>query len=202
MNLSGIDLNNLDFNNIGGWPLVIRVIVIVALCIAVAVGGYYIFTQDLLAGLDKVEKEETSLRNDFIKAQGKARNLEAYKQQLAEMRESFGALLRQLPGKTEVAELLVDISQTGLASGLEFELFEPEREVPKEFYAELPIKIKVLGQYHEFGKFVSGVSALPRIVTLHDIKILPVKDSKELAMDVMAKTYRYVEEDDSDGEGQ
>jgi type IV pilus assembly protein PilO len=114
------------------------------------------------------------------------------------MKESFGAMLRQLPNKTEVAELLVDISQTGLASGLEFELFKPQAEVPKEFYAELPISIRVKGSYHEFGNFVSGVAALPRIVTVHDVNIEPDKDG-ELTMDILAKTYRYMDEDEQGG---
>jgi type IV pilus assembly protein PilO len=121
--------------------------------------------------------------------------LAAYEQQLEEMRESFGAMLRQLPNKTEVAELLVDISQTGLASGLEFELFKPQNEIPQEFYAELPISIRVKGDYHEFGNFVSGVAALPRIVTVHDVDITQGKDG-ELTMDLLAKTYRYMDEEE------
>jgi type IV pilus assembly protein PilO len=116
------------------------------------------------------------------------------------MRESFGAMLRQLPNQTEVADLLVDVSQTGLASGLEFELFQPRSEVPREFYAELPISIRVIGGYHEFGEFISGVAALPRIVTVHDVNISRTGDGK-LGMNLTAKTYRYIEEEDALTEG-
>ncbi|MGB5540026.1 MAG: type 4a pilus biogenesis protein PilO, partial [Gammaproteobacteria bacterium] len=126
---------------------------------------------------------------------------EAYEKQLEEMRESFGAMLRQLPNETEVADLLVDVSQTGLASGLEFELFQPGGENPREFYAEMPINIRVIGNYHEFGDFVSGVAALPRIVTLHNIRIGRVSaTSTTLAMDLTAKTYRYLEDNERGGE--
>ncbi|MCB1849585.1 MAG: type 4a pilus biogenesis protein PilO, partial [Gammaproteobacteria bacterium] len=128
------------------------------------------------------------------KKQAKAVNLEKYEKQLEEMKQSFGAMLRQLPDKTEVAELLVDVSQTGLASGLEFELFDPLGENRKEFYAELPIKIKVLGNYHQFGNFISGLATLPRIVTIHDIEITQGKD-KRLQMEAVAKTYRYLDEE-------
>ena len=133
-----------------------------------------------------------------------AANLPAYRAQMEEMKRSFGTMLRQLPSKTEVAELLVDISQTGLESGLEFELFKPEKEKPAEFYAELPIKIKVTGRYHQFGQFVSDVAALSRIVTLHDFTIAPLKvQGKEpdaLTMEVTAKTYRYLEEGEGEAE--
>jgi len=142
-----------------------------------------------------VEREEITLKKDFEKKQAKAANLDAYREQLEEMRQSFGAMLRQLPDKTEVASLLVDVSQTGLAAGLEFELFRPQPENKKEFYAELPINIRVLGEYHQFGQFVSGLAALPRIVTVHDVTIEPQKDGKKLVMAAIAKTYRYLEEE-------
>jgi len=156
--------------------------------------GYYYHMRELYLDLDKVEKEEVALRQEFERKQAKAVNLEAYRAQLKEMEESFGAMLRQLPDKTEVAALLVDVSQTGLAAGLEFELFQPMPEVKKDFYAELPIKIRVVGDYHEFGEFVSGLAALPRIVTVHDVKISRRKDSPKLVMEATAKTYRYLEE--------
>jgi type IV pilus assembly protein PilO len=156
--------------------------------------GYWFHTKDQLLELDKVEQQETDLRVIFEKKAQQAANLEAYEQQLEEMRESFGAMLRQLPNKTEVADLLVDVSQTGLASGLEFELFKPQQENPREFYAELPISIRVIGEYHEFGDFVSGVAALPRIVTLHNVNISRVGNM--LAMDLTAKTYRYLESEE------
>ncbi|MCB1789860.1 MAG: type 4a pilus biogenesis protein PilO, partial [Gammaproteobacteria bacterium] len=127
--------------------------------------------------------------------QAKAANLDAYRAQLAEMQESFGAMLRQLPNRTEVADLLVDVSQTGLAAGLEFELFQPQGEVPKDFYAELPIKIRVVGKYHEFGEFVSGLAALPRIVTIHDVEVRPQSaNSPTLVLEATARTYRYLDE--------
>jgi type IV pilus assembly protein PilO len=160
--------------------------------------GYWLDIKDQRASLEKSVAKETELRQVFQSKAKKAANLPAYEQQLAEMKESFGAMLRQLPNKTEVAELLVDISQTGLASGLEFELFKPQAEVPKDFYAELPISIRVKGDYHEFGNFISGVAALPRIVTVHDINIEPDKDGG-LTMDILAKTYRYLDESDEGG---
>ena len=157
--------------------------------------GYWLDTKDQGMRLEKAEQKEQELRQAFEVKAKKAANLQAYEQQLEEMRESFGAMLRQLPNKTEVAELLVDISQTGLASGLEFELFKPQSEIPKEFYAELPISIRVKGDYHEFGNFISGVAALPRIVTVHDVAI---EQSKEqgLTMNILAKTYRYLDEEE------
>jgi type IV pilus assembly protein PilO len=149
--------------------------------------------------LDRAEAEELKLRASFEEKQDKAANLEAYQQQLVEMRESFGAMLRQLPDKTEVAALLVDVSQTGLAAGLEFELFQPSGEQNRDFYAELPIRMRVNGQYHEFGRFISGLAALPRIVTIHDVKIASPsggdgKPGQRLNMEATVKTYRYLDE--------
>ena len=134
---------------------------------------------------------------EFENKQQRAANLDAYRAQLSEMERSFGAMLRQLPGKTEVPNLLVDISQTGLAAGLQEKLFQPGAEKGNGFYAELPIHIKLVGSYHDFGSFVSGIAALPRIVTLHDIQITPVdpKSYDNLTMDVTAKTYRYIEDE-------
>jgi type IV pilus assembly protein PilO len=150
--------------------------------------------------LQKAEADELDLRTQFENKQQRAANLDAYKQQLGEMERSFGAMLRQLPGKTEVPNLLVDISQTGLAAGLSEKLFQPGPEKSNGFYAELPIKIRLVGSYHQFGAFVSGIAALPRIVTLHDIQISPVSEKSSgnydnLTMDVTAKTYRYIEDD-------
>ena len=194
MNLD--DLKNLDINNVGAWPLPIKGVAFALMFVAVLGLGYWFESRNQLPELDQARKQELDLKETFKTKAAKAANLEAYKQQLEEMKQSFGAMLRQLPNKTEVAELLVDISQTGLASGLEFELFKPEQEVPKDFYAELPITIRVKGKFHDFGAFVSGVAALPRIVTLHDINIKPAseKDSGKLVMNVTAKTYRYIEE--------
>ncbi|HHJ17035.1 MAG TPA: pilus assembly protein PilO [Gammaproteobacteria bacterium] len=193
MNLS--ELNDLDINNIANWPMPARVAIIGVVFIAVLGLGYWFDIKDQGVRLEKAEQKETQLRQTFEARAKKAANLAAYEQQLAEMKESFGAMLRQLPNKTEVAELLVDISQTGLAAGLEFELFKPQNEVPREFYAELPISIRVKGDYHEFGNFISGIAALPRIVTVHNIKMEP-NDQGELTMDILAKTYRYMDEEE------
>lgn len=189
-------LNELDVGNIANWPLPARIAVIAIIFAGVLAAGYWLDIKDQGIRLEKAEQQEATLRQTFeIKAK-KAANLEAYVQQLEEMKETFGAMLRQLPNKTEVAELLVDISQAGLASGLEFELFKPESEIPRDFYAELPISIRVKGSYHEFGAFVSSVAALPRIVTIHDVNINQGKTG-DLSMNILAKTYRYI--DDNEG---
>ena len=189
------NLNDLDLSNIARWPAAARVVVILFLMGGVIFLGYWFHIKDQIADLRTAESKEENLKVIFEKKAQQAANLEAYEQQLAEMRESFGAMLRQLPNKTQVADLLVDISQTGLASGLEFELFKPQAEQPQDFYAVLPISIRVIGTYHEFGEFVSGVAALPRIVTLHNIQIKNrgKKDSL-LVMNMTAKTYRYLDE--------
>ena len=197
MNLQ--ELNELDLGNMGIWPMPVKIILTLMLAVGVGVAWYYLNTQDQLVALEREEKKEQELRVTFEKKQAKAVNLEAYKKQLEEMKQSFGAMLRQLPDKTEVAELLVDVSQTGLASGLEFELFQPSGEVPKEFYAELPIKLKVHGSYHEFGNFISGLAALPRIVTIHDVVIKSSSKAEgsdaPLVLEATAKTYRYLDEE-------
>lgn len=189
------ELNNLDPENIGSWPLPIRMAVIAVVCAAI---GYATFHYDInpqLEALEKVEQEEGTLKVTFETKQKKAANLEALKEQLAEMKQSFGDMIRQLPDKTEVAGLIVDISQTGLAAGLEFKLFKPGKEKPTEFYSELPISITVIGDYHQLGEFVSGIAALPRIVTTHDISI--TKDgTRELIMQATAKTYRALDEEE------
>jgi len=190
-----LDLNDIDFSNIGSWPAAGKAVLILLACGALAGLWVYLDTLGQLEELDNARGKETSLKEEFETKQTKAAALDAYKAQMKEMEESFGTMLRQLPSKTEVADLLVDITQTGLASGLTFELFQPGPEVPQEFYAEKPISIKVRGSYHDFGKFVSGVAALPRIVTLHDINISG-KDSGSLAMDATAKTYRYLDDEE------
>jgi type IV pilus assembly protein PilO len=193
------ELRSMDPRDPGRWPWIIRAF-FVALIFAVFAGvAWYllVWNQDRPL-LQKAESDEQDLRSQFESKQQRAANLDAYKAQLAEMERTFGAMLRQLPGKTEVPNLLVDISQTGLAAGLQEKLFQPGSEKSNGFYAELPIKIKLVGSYHQFGAFVSGIAALPRIVTLHDIQIAPV-DSKSnydnLTMDVTAKTYRYIEDE-------
>lgn len=191
-------LNELDLQNIGEWPGIAKVFLILLLCGSVAGAWYYFDSRDQLANLETVEKKELGLRKEFESKQQKAANLDAYRQQLAEMQESFGAMLRQLPDSTQVAALLVDVSQTGLAAGLEFELFQPLGEQKKEFYAELPIRIRVTGRYGEFGNFISGLAALPRIVTIHNLNIQNRKptpgDDAPLSLDATVKTYRYLDE--------
>jgi len=186
-------------NDIGEFPFIVKLIIILILCVGIGAAVYYYDTQKQFVRLEKVQAQEADLRREFEDKQAKAVNLESYKAQLEEMKDTFGAMLRQLPDKTEVPDLLVDVSQTGLAAGLEFELFKPLSEVPREFYAELPISIKVHGSYHEFGEFISGLAALPRIVTIHDIAIQPSQKkggpSEQLVMTAVAKTYRYLDEE-------
>jgi type IV pilus assembly protein PilO len=201
-------LRNLDARDVGRWPFLFRALA-VALVFVVATGllvWYFVYSeaQGNIPDLRAAEAEQQSLWATFDQKQRKAANLEAYRQQLDEIERSFGAMLRQLPGRTEVPSLLVDISQSGLAAGLQEKLFQPGQETRRDFYAELPIKIRLTGGYHEFGEFVSGVAALPRIVTLHDIQISQntgrggargtAAPTDDLTLDVTAKTYRYLEE--------
>jgi len=190
------DLNDLDLdiNNIGNWPVIAKAIVIIMLCALVVVGFIYFDISDQQTALEKVQKQENTLKSRVTVRAAKAAILDQLKAQLEEMRTDFKKLSRQLPNETEVAELLVDISQTGLASGLEFELFQPSPEKPRDFYAELPIRIRVTGKYHEFGTFASGIAALPRIVTLHNIK-LSRKSGSQMVMNATAKTYRYLDDE-------
>ena len=191
------DLNNLDFQNMGGWPLPVKIAAIVIVCGVILGAGWQYDIKDLRVKIADLEAKEVEQIGILERKQKKAANLAALKVQMKEMKQSFGDMLRQLPDETEVAGLLVDISQTGLSAGLEFELFKPNKEQPKDFYVELPIQIKVLGEYHEFGEFVSGVAALPRIVTAHNIVIERKKDKdKSLSMSAIAKTYRALEEDE------
>ncbi len=197
-------LRNLDINDIGRWPLLFRAILI-GIIFAFVAGGlsYYLVVRNVHPVLEEAELKEVSLKETFERKQRKAANYDAYREQLEEINRSFGAMLRQLPGETEIPSLLQDISQTGLASGLEEKLFQPLPEFAREFYAEKPIKIRLTGNYHQMGEFVSGIAALPRIVTLHDIVISPAqrggapnqpRNFDELVLDVTAKTYRYMEE--------
>lgn len=193
MNLSEI---NWDLEAAGTWPWPVKLAAVVILSLAVAGGWFYYDTQDQLAQLEQARKQESSLKQTLEIKQKKAANLDAYKEQLAEMEKAFGNMLRQLPNKAEVPALLVDVSQTGLASGLEFELFQPQGEVKKEFYAELPIKVRVIGNYEQLGTFVSGLAGLPRIVTVHNVSIDPLKGGDRLAMNAVIKTYRYLEDEE------
>lgn len=199
MNLSNLreldfsELNHLDFKNIGSAPLWIRNLLLIVLFIAILGLGYYFDTNKQRTSLDYAKSQEKALRNELVFKAHRAANFHIYQHQLAEMTRSFGKMLLQLPNKTEIPGLLVDISQTALSSGLEIDLFRPGREQNKGFYAIKPIAIQAKGTYAEFANFVSDTAALPRIVTLGDIKMHPIKEgSPILAMSVVARTYRYL----------
>jgi len=192
------ELKNLDANDVGRWPFVFRAGVIgIVFAVVVGAGVFYTIIEDKAPALERVKQEEVTLRDVFQNKQRKAANFDAYKAQLAQMEQSFGTMLRQLPGETEIPSLIVDISQTGLAAGLQEKLFVPQSEIPKDFYAEKPITISLSGGYHEIANFVSGVAALTRIVTLHNINITPEdpSDYDTLTLQVTAKTYRYLEQE-------
>ena len=192
------ELQSLDSNDVGRWPFAFRAGVIgIVFAVVAGAGIYYTILEDKKPALERAQQEEVTLRDVFENKQRKAANYDAYKTQLAQMEQSFGTMLRQLPGETEIPSLIVDISQTGLAAGLQEKLFQPRPEVPKDFYAEKPITISLSGGYHEIANFVSGIAALPRIVTLHDINITPdnPQDYDQLSLQVTAKTYRYLEEE-------
>lgn len=195
MNLAE-ELKSLDVNDVGRWPLPFRLgVIAIVFVVVIGLGFYWTIVQDKAPMLEREQQEEVTLKQSFENKQRKAANYDAYRAQLTQMEQSFGTMLRQLPGETEIPSLIVDISQTGLAAGLQEKLFQPQPEVPKDFYAEKPIMISLSGGYHEIANFVSGVAALPRIVTLHDITI--ARDNAEnfdsLTMEVTAKTYRYLE---------
>jgi type IV pilus assembly protein PilO len=194
--LRKVDISELDVNNLGSWPVVVKVIAGALLMVLVLALGYFFYLQDIEAQLESARVSELTLKEQFTTKAFQAANLEPYKRQMTEMENTFGALLRQLPSDTEVPGLLEDITRTGLGSGLEFEEIKLLPEVVQPFYIELPIQITVVGAYHELGNFVSGVSSLPRIVTLHDFAIKPVdpKNPLKLRMSILAKTYRYNDE--------
>ncbi|MEE8221365.1 MAG: type 4a pilus biogenesis protein PilO [Woeseiaceae bacterium] len=192
------ELRMLDVNDVGRWPFAFRAGVIgIVFAVVVGLGIFWTIVENKAPQLARAQDDEQTLRVTFKNKQKKAANYDAYKAQLAQMQQSFGTMLRQLPGKTEIPSLIVDISQTGLAAGLQEKLFQPQSEIPKDFYAEKPIKIRLSGGYHEIANFVSGIAALPRIVTLHDINITPEEKDvyDRLTMEVTAKTYRYLDEE-------
>ncbi len=190
--LREFDIASLDFENVGSWPVVVKVAIWGLLLIAVLVGGYYYHIKDLQAQLAQVEGQELELKKDFEKKAFQAANLEAYRQQMVEMEESFGALVSQLPSDTEVPGLLEDITNKGLLNGLEIASIQLQKEAAREFYVELPIAISASGSYHDLGAFISGMAGLPRIVTLHDFTITAKgDDANNLGMSIIAKTYRY-----------
>ena len=196
-----------DFKRIGTAPVALRVLLVVAACAATIGAMYHFMVKPQFVELAAAEAKETTLRATFDAEQSKAANRSAYVEQLEEMKKTFNVMLRQLPNRTDIESLLVDLSQTSVASGLEVQFFKPETEIPREFYAEYPIKISVTGQYHQFGQFVSGLAALPRIVTLDDIDISEIRQgngprdsgsSRKLKMDLVATTYRYLDEDEGE----
>ena len=204
-----INLKELDINNIGGWPRQAQMGFCVIVAVIIILLGWWLFVRGQQTELEKLEGQEKELRTEFENKQGRASNLEPLKQQLAQMEQQLQQMLRQLPSKTEMPDLIVDISQTALATGIQNELFQPAGETKKEFYAEKPIALRMVGTYHQFGAFVSGVASLPRVVimTMHDISLQP-KDAKtnpnarigpnsalELAGTV--KTYRYLDEEEA-----
>ncbi len=194
------ELRSLDPNQIGAWPWPVRAAVFAVIFVAVLGAGYWFMIKERLTRLDAVAAEEQSLLDQFDSKQKRAAALDQYREQLDEMQRTFGAMLRQLPGQTEVENLLVDIAQAALAAGLEQELFQPRSEVSRDFYAELPISMKLTGGFHQFATFASNVASLPRIVTLHDIKIAPQGSGRgaggagTLTMEITARTYRYIDE--------
>lgn len=197
--LNEIDLNDLDFENVGAWPAAARAIVAVIVFAALVIAGYYYHVADLADRLATSESKELELRREFERKAFEALNVGAYKLQLQEMRDSFGALVSQLPSDTEVPGLLEDISAKGELNGLAIESIDLLDEVREEFYVELPISIEAEGSYHDLGAFISGMAGLPRIVTLHDFDIeMSGDDSSNLSMQITAKTYRYRDEDEDD----
>ena len=194
--LREFDFGDLDFENLGGWPTPVKILAAFLLLMALLIGGYYYHVDGLQKKLNKERDSESELRRDFERLSFEAANLEAYKRQMLEMEESFGALVSQLPSDTEVPGLLEDITNKGEQNGLAISKIDLLPEVPQEFYIELPIKIKVFGSYHNLATFVSAVAGMPRIVTLHDFSITTKgKGNGNLSLKILAKTYRYNEGD-------
>lgn len=194
------ELNNLDYSNPGGFPSWVKVAAVILLMLVIGGAGYALKIKDQMATLANAEMVERTEKTTFKIKQKKASQLPAYKAQLEEMKIILNSMLRQLPSKNEMSDLIVDVSQTALASGIDNELFEPGNEILKDFYAEKPISLRMVGKYHQFGAFVSGVASLPRVVilTMHDISLKPVDDGQSgvLLLEGTAKTYRYLDEDE------
>ena len=205
------DLRNLDRNNVGGWPKSIKTFFAVLIVFLILLGGWWFKVRDQQATLEQQQQKEVALKTEFSTKQQKVVNLPAYRKQLEDMKEMLRTMLRQLPSKTEMPDLLVDISQTALAAGIVVDLFQPGAEVVKEFYAEKPIQLKMLGTYHQFGMFISGVASLPRVVilTMHDVSLKPAKaamgsgastalaSGSQLLLEGTVKTYRYVDDEEA-----
>jgi len=190
------DFRRLNWQDPGTWPLIPKAVVLLLILIAVPVAGYFLDWQGQVETLEAGRNEEQKLKDGYVAKKRQAVNLDLHKQQLREIDTQFGALLRQLPNKSQMDALLVDINQAGLGRGLQFDLFKPAaREIQREFYAELPIEVKVVGTYHDMGAFAADVGALPRIVTLNDVRISAQKDGN-LAMEATARTFRYLDEEE------
>lgn len=195
--LKELNLSNLDFKNIGSWPLPARAGAVALVALLVLGVGMWIDTRGQMDELDAAKAKEEELKQTFEMKQAKVANLAAYKNQMVEMERTFGALLRQLPSKTEVAGLIVDVSSAAMVNGMKLVLFKPQPEVHKDFYAEYPIKLAMTGSYHDAGRFVSDVASLPRIVSLHDFTLKSKPDAAGMVvMEATAKTYRYLDEDE------
>ncbi len=189
------DFRGLDPNDPGQWPVLPRVVTLLALFSAIVAGGWWFDWSDQFAMLETREREELALKEDWLNKKRQAVNLAEYRRQLSEIDRQFGALLKQLPNRSEIESLLADINQAGLGRGLQFELFKPGSEGSKDFYAELPIAVRVTGNYHDLGEFVSDVAQMPRIVTLNDIAIEAMKEGN-LKFDATAVTYRYLDDEE------
>ena len=208
MNAKSLSLPAIDFNSIaddfrfmnpndpGGWPLVPKITVLIGLFALIIAAGWWFVWNDQFIDLETKEREEETLKQQFLDKKRQAVNLDLYVQQLAEIDRSFGALLKQLPDKSEIEALLIEINQAGLGRGLQFELFKPGQEQVKDFYAELPITVKINGGYHDFGAFAADIAKLPQIVTLNNIAITPVKEGGQLSLDATTKTFRYLDEEE------
>jgi len=193
MNFS--DLNNLELKDLTSAPAPVRALILVLLFVAIIVGGWFLVWSDAMNGLEAARREEQSLRDTFTVKKGQAFHYEAYKRRLSEIEQSLASLLRQLPDRSQMDALLTDINQVGVGRGLEFDLFRPGAETLSDFYATLPVSIKVVGNYHDIGSFVNDLAKLPRIVTLHDVVLNPGKDKDAgLTMDARIQTYRYLDE--------
>ncbi len=190
------DFRFMDPNDPGAWPIVPKVAVLLGLLFALLLGGWWFVWSDQLNELDTKQQEEKTLRDQFVEKKRQAINLDLYTQQLSEIDRSFGALLKQLPNRSEIEALLIEVNQAGLGRGLQFELFRPGAEEAKDFYAELPITVKIIGSYHDIGAFAADIAKLPRIVTLNNISMAPTKDGAQLTLDATTKTFRYLDEDE------
>lgn len=190
------DFRNLNPNDPGAWPLAPRIAVLVGILLLALAAGWWFLWSDQLTELEQREQEELSLKQQYLDKKRQAVNLDLYREQLAEIDRSFGALLKQLPNKSEIDALLIEVNQAGLGRGLQFDLFRPGQEQIKDFYAELPVAVKINGAYHDFGAFAADIAKLPRIVTLNNISIAPLKDGGLLSLDATTKTFRYLDEEE------